>query len=108
MCEYVKDEKQCSGKKCYGNYCKIHKRSYLLDKDENIIFERFTFKDSDYLKHDLIKVLKNNKIKCNQKLKKDHYFKETVKLINSLKNHDSENIVKIQKFCKPRKSFKTL
>ena len=98
MCEFVNNEHQCLGKKCYGNFCKKHKRLYLLDKDEHIIFERFTFKESDYLRKDLIKVLKNNKMKCTQKLKKDHYFKEIEILINSLKNHDSDNIIKIQKY----------
>jgi len=97
MCEYIQNEKQCSGKKCYGNYCKKHKRLYLLHKNENIIFERFTYKESDYLKKDLMLVLKNNKVKINKSAKKEEYFKETIKLINSLKNHDSENIIKIQK-----------
>ena len=98
MCEFVNNSKQCSEKKCYGGYCKKHKRLYLLDKDENIIFERFTYKESDYLKKDLIMVLKKNKIKFNKSSKKDVLFKETLALINSLKHHNSENITKIQKY----------
>ena len=62
MCEFLKDEKQCPKNKCYGNYCKKHKKLYLLDKDENIIFERFTFKETDYVKGDLIKVLRKNMV----------------------------------------------
>ena len=96
MCEYI-DGKQCSLKKCYGNYCKKHKRSYLLDKNNNIIFDRFTFKESDYLKNDIIKILKNNRFTCNNKFKKSYYFEEIVNLINSLKHHNPEFIIKIQK-----------
>ena len=93
MCEFLINNEKCRKKSCYGNFCKKHRREYLI-KDDKIIFERFTNNITDYFKDDFIKSLKNVK-----KLeKKNYYFNEYLKFYNTLKNYlnDTDKIIKIQ------------
>ena len=55
--------KGCKKKSKYGKYCGKHKKSYLLDSNNLIIIDNFTYCEKDYLKKELINSLnywKNN------------------------------------------------
>ena len=41
MCEFLVNNDKCKKKACYGNFCKKHRREYLI-RDNKIIIERFT------------------------------------------------------------------
>jgi len=73
MCIFEENNSKCIKKSKYGNYCCKHKRKFLV-KNDRIIFVRFTGKESDYLKNDILNTIhsKDNKIK---KLKKNGLFK---------------------------------
>ena len=55
MCK-IKDCNRVGCKK-YGGYCSKHRREYLIH-DDLIIYERFTKKESDYLKKDIQNTMK--------------------------------------------------
>ena len=99
MCEFLKDENQCKKKCIYGNYCNKHKRNYLV-KDNEIIYERFTNKYSDYLKYDIINTLKikNKKhyLTLDKNKNKEYYFDAIVNFIDSFKKYNKKDIIKIQ------------
>ena len=77
MCEFLKENKKCSGKKKYGDYCYKHRFCYLCDmKDNYIIPERFTNKDSDYTIDQLKRSLKRNKIDIKHINKKSELYKK--------------------------------
>ena len=46
----------CNSKNKYGEYCYKHRSNYLC-KDKCIIIEKFTNKESDYLKNDIINTI---------------------------------------------------
>ena len=59
-CEFIIQNEnqliQCKGKqqKKYGSYCNKHKRNYLIDENNLLITDRFTFSIKDYLIKDLM------------------------------------------------------
>lgn len=105
MCEFINnDNNKCSGKIKYGNYCCKHKRNHLI-QNNFILVERFTDKNSDYLKKDIISTLNYlDKKKYNNSLKKEILFKilsEKYKKFNHY-TKNSNNVIKIQKFYKQK------
>ena len=105
MCEFLKEEGQCKKKCMYGNFCTKHKRNYLVNEDE-IIFERFTNKSSDYLKNDIVNTLKkknkNNNVLIEKNKKKDYYFDLFVNFVDSLKKYNDKKIIKIQSIIRKK------
>ena len=59
------------GNKDYGEYCKKHRNNYLVNNGI-IVFERFTYKESDYLKKDIINTIENFNIVDKKALKSAH------------------------------------
>ena len=88
----------CHNKDKYGGYCTKHKRNYLVS-DDIIILERFTNKQSDYLKNDIIKTLKKvvRDYKINKSQKKETYFQELKTYYQQLQTYGNEDINKIKK-----------
>jgi len=89
----------CRFKQKYGNFCCKHKRDYLTCEN-TIIQNRFTYNISDYLVKDLTNYyysrINFSKTKVKPKKKKQYYFEEVCKFINSLKEYDESKIIKIQ------------
>jgi len=88
----------------YGNYCKKHKRSHLI-QNELISFTNFTNKSSDYLKGDILNTLNKIDIKKHKKsLKKGILFdilsNKYGKFVHYTNNYSS--IIMIQKHYKKR------
>lgn len=88
----------------YGGYCKKHRRHYLCDKNNIIIYERFTGQESDYLKNDIIKTLKqiNGSPPLYEKWKKIYLYnilKENLDILNKY-SKDIHTINSIQKKIK--------
>lgn len=68
---------KCRFKSCYGGYCKKHKREYLLNSENSINIDRFTYKQSDYLKKDLVHFYSryyDGFVKQTRQEKKEYYF----------------------------------
>ena len=65
------------GNKEYGEYCKKHRNNYLVNNGI-IVFERFTSKESDYLKKDIINTIEHfnimDKKDLKSKKKKEVFF----------------------------------
>ena len=64
----------CKFKKRYENYCWRHRKYYLVDENDIILYDRFTGEKRDYTKKQLCntyKKLTNNK---NTNKDKDFYF----------------------------------
>ena len=97
----------CNNNIKYGDYCYKHRSNYLCD-NECIIIERFTKKESDYLKKDIIKsILKIKPSSCYTiKSSKKDSFKVLVKLIedsfNKYDSNDIKKIIKLQQGIKER------
>jgi hypothetical protein len=49
---------ECQNKDKYGEYCCKHRREYLINNNQ-ICFEKFTDKESDYLKKDIITTIES-------------------------------------------------
>ena len=95
MCEFIENNNKCCKKNVFGNYCNKHKRNHLI-KDDFIIFNNFTNKNSDYLKNDIVNTI--NKIdnkKYNKSLKKDILFNILLERYNEHKYY-SDKIKYIQ------------
>jgi len=74
MCEFFENNKKCCKKNIYGLFCNKHKRNHLIN-DNIISIDKFTKKNSDYLKNDIIYTLNYlDKKKYNKSLKKDILF----------------------------------
>ena len=101
MCEFVDNNTKCCKKNKYGEYCWKHRENYLLD-NKKIIYDRFTFKDSDYTKEILLLNLKFNNIICKNNEKKKDLFDKYVNFINMLKKYNTDDIIKIQKYYKSK------
>ena len=102
MCEFIdNNNNKCCKKQKYGEYCWKHRYNYLLD-DNKIIYDRFTFKQSDYSKDIIILNLKFNNIICKNSEKKQELFDKYVNFINVLKKYNTDDIIKIQKFYKKK------
>lgn len=98
MCIFEKDGVKCLKKSKYGDYCCSHKREFLV-VNNRINYIRFTNKESDYLKQDLINSLNPKDSKKNKKLKKNELFKIYSENIEILKKYDNDEkkIILIQK-----------
>ena len=93
----------CKFKRKYGDFCCKHKREYLIEEN-NIIFNRFTYNITDYLVKDLKNYfyfrIYNSKTKSNHR--KQYYFEEVCKFINSLDGYDESKIIKIQSLIRKK------
>tara|TARA_Y100001958_G_C21185227_1_gene514427 strand:+ start:127 stop:1143 length:1017 start_codon:yes stop_codon:yes gene_type:complete len=98
---------ECHNKDKYGEYCTKHKRIYLVSNGI-ILYERFTDKQSDYLKNDIIKSIKHidKNYKLDKSKKKDILFQELQKYYHDFKKYDINKIIKIQRFYKDYQSNK--
>ena len=99
ICEFIdKSEQQhkCNSLKKYGNYCNKHKKYHLLDENELIIKDRFTFLSKDYLLRDLTKYYHRRINTQKGKHKKQFYFDEICNYINVLNDYSLDKIIKIQ------------
>jgi len=88
----------CSHKRKYGDYCYKHRRLHLLDNDNIINRNTFTYLLKDYNIIDLVNTLRNifpNK-KWN-KIKKKNLFDEYISYINESK---TKSIIKIQSYIR--------
>lgn len=83
MCKFQGCEIKVKNKK-YGGYCSKHKREYLV-YDDVIMYEKFTSKESDYLKKDIVNTL-NLLFKDNVWLKINKLY-----LFNVLKDYYSKD-----------------
>ena len=57
MCDFSENNIRCCKKKCYGNFCKKHKRNHLISSNNLIILNNFTKKPVDYLKDDILNTI---------------------------------------------------
>ena len=94
----------CKYKKKYGGFCCKHKRYYLVDGNNIVIKNRFTYNISDYLVKDLTNYyyLRINNSKTKNKYKKKYYFDEVCKFINSLDEYEESKIIKIQSLMRKK------
>lgn len=95
-CIFLETGGKCEKKTTYGCYCKKHKRVHLVDHDNNIILQNFTYIEADYLKADLCNYYRTNIIPAKKigKLKKKEIYEKVRESIKS-KNHYTENVAKI-------------
>lgn len=84
---------KCDNKNKYGDYCYKHRKNFLCNKDDIIIPENFTNKESDYLKKDIIVTLKKYNTQFKTKSKHD-LFIILSKIYLNLKDYQ-KNINKI-------------
>lgn len=97
-CIFLENEGKCEKKTTYGCYCTKHKRSYLINSNNEIISNNFSFKENDYLKEDLKDYYKkniSNKDPLSKLKKKELYIKVSDDIKN--RNHYSDNLQKIIK-----------
>ncbi len=91
----------CNSKNKYGEYCYKHRRNYLC-KGKCIVIEKFTNKEADYLKNDIMNtILKIEPSSCfTIKSSKKNLFEVLVKLIeDGFKKYDTKDvqiIIKLQ------------
>ena len=96
-CDYACCDRKC----CYGNFCKNHRSSYLLDSDGMILMDRFTGKSQDYYRPDLrkycITILKGDP-KIIYSLKKEPLFGWMCHKIKEMRQYEKHTlkIIKIQ------------
>ena len=109
-CEFIGENGNCKSLRKYGNYCKKHKRLHLIDHNNIIIKDNFTFQEKDYLLKDLktyyfrrISEKKENTKGNDKGNKKKFYFDEVYKYITELNNYDTDKIIKIQSLYRRRK-----
>ena len=114
-CEFIIQNEnqliQCKGKqqKKYGSYCNKHKRNYLIDENNLLITDRFTFSIKDYLIKDLMNYyyLKIKDEKLKQKYKKQFYFDKISEFIIKLNQYkDNQSIIKIQRLYRNKNRCK--
>jgi len=109
MCDFSENNTTCCKKKCYGNFCKKHKRNHLISDSNNlIILRKFTKKSSDYLKDDILNTINYiDKKKYKKSLKKPIlfdilferynswiYYSDHIELILKLQNNFKEKYKK--------------
>jgi hypothetical protein len=101
-CQFINQNTEelnpCKYKKKYGDFCCKHKRHYLVSANNFIIKNRFTYNISDYLVRDLTNYyyLRINNSGIKGKHKKQYYYDEVCKFINSLEEYDESKIIEIQ------------
>lgn len=107
-CEYSDDNNFCKSSKKYGNFCKKHKRYHLVDLNDLIIKDSFTFEIKDYLLQDL-KTYYFRRINDKKgKYKKQFYFDEICKYIININNYDENKLIKIQSLFRKNKVLQQL
>jgi hypothetical protein len=107
-CEYLEENNNCKSLKKYGNYCKKHKRYHLVDSNDLIIKDNFTFEMKDYLLKDL-KIYYFRRINDKKgKYKKQFYFNEICQYILKINNYDEMKLIKIQSLYRKRKVLQEL
>ena len=96
MCDYSENNINCCKKKSYGEFCNKHKRNHLV-KNDLIIFDRFTYKSSDYLKGDILNTINNLASYPEHKktLKKGILYPILLEKFNKL-NHYNDHIKSIK------------
>jgi hypothetical protein len=113
MCEVLLDGKKCCMKEKYGKFCYKHRRDYLI-KNGEIIFDKFTHRNQDYLKSDLLNTIKTKnklyylKIKTKNQ-KKQYYYDKFLELFNSLNKYNElcnlKSIIMIQSLLRKKNIF---
>ena len=108
LCEFTNEGVNCKSLKKYGKYCKKHKRYHLIDDNNLIIKDKFTFQIKDYLLNDL-KTYYCRRIndKKGNHLKK-FYFEEICKHIEKINNYEETKIIKIQSLFRRNKILNSL
>ena len=98
----------CQNKDKYGEYCCKHRREFLINKDQ-ICFEKFTNKESDYLKKDIITTIESIHHSNYQGIrtkKKNEGFTILQQVFQSFEKYDAKDIhkiIKIQQVFQSRK-----
>ena len=109
-CEYINESgsQNCKSSKKYGNFCKKHKRFHLVDSNNMIIKDNFTFLVKDYLLQDLKTYYcrRINEKKGNNK--KKFYFDEICNYIGKINNYEEIKVIKIQSLYRKRKVLRLL
>ena len=86
---------QCNSKSKYGGYCYKHRRTYLCD-DKYIVIERFTNKESDYLKIDIINTILSIAPQLHTSVNNIKRRKEAFKILSEIvevfKKYDEKDI----------------
>ena len=86
---------QCSSKSKYGGYCYKHRRNYLCD-GKYIVIERFTNKESDYLKIDIINTILSIAPQLHTSVNNIKRRKEAFKILSEIvevfKKYDEKDI----------------
>jgi len=106
-CIFLEVGGKCEKKTAYGCYCKKHKRVHLVDQENNIILQRFTYIEKDYLKDDLCNYYRKNiapEKKIGTLKKKEIYEKvcDSIKVQNYYTENVS-NIIRIQSLFRKKK-----
>ena len=90
---------ECPHKEKYGEYCSKHRRGYLV-KDDQICFEKFTKKENDYLKKDIITTIESIHHTNYQEIRfknKKETFIILQQVFHKLEKYDAKDIQKITK-----------
>lgn len=101
-CQYITKKEsellKCKFNSKYGNFCYKHRKYHLLDDEQNLIQDNFTFQKKDYNKIDLVIFCKKNKLIIKNK-NKDDLFNKVCNYIsyNNKYKDDLDLIFKIQK-----------
>lgn len=104
MCIFLLENELCKrcGKKQYGGYCYKHRNEYLLDENKLIDRIRFTNKESDYLKKNIVRTLSRFYQQTNFPNKKHDIFLLLVSFFQNLQSYSSDEnlkkIIKIQRY----------
>ena len=95
----------CHNKNKYGEYCYKHRKNYLCNENI-IIYERFTNKESDYLKKDIIQTIEEinyPNYKEVRSKKKDEIFNLLIKTFQTFQKYnekDMQRIIQLQRNIK--------
>ena len=99
---------QCNSKSKYGGYCYKHRRNYLCN-GKYIVIERFTNKESDYLKIDIINTilsiapqLYTSVISIKRRKEAFNILSEIVKVFKKYDEKDIKYIISIQNRVKKK------
>ena len=104
MCIFLLGNELCKGcgKQQYGGYCYKHRSEHLLDEHKMIDRKRFTNKESDYLKKNIIRTLSRIYQHTNLRKKKHDLFLLLVSFFQNLQSYSSDEtlqkIIKIQRY----------
>jgi hypothetical protein len=107
MCKKLIDNHECKQKGKYGGYCYKHRHDYLI-QDDKICFQRYTGKQSDYLKknmfHTIIDFYRDGTLDISKlrKYDKKNIFIILDNMIRRVKayDHEEDKIIKIQQYFK--------